>query len=419
MIYLDNNATTQVAPEVLEAMLPYFHDIYFNPSSMYEAAEPAREAMETSRQTIAGLLGIDSPKELIFTGCATESVNAALFGVAKAAPNRRHIITSSVEHPAVLEVCRELGRSGYEITDVGVDRHGNLHLAEYVQALRPDTLLVTIMHANNETGVVFPIERLARIAKETDPAILFHCDATQSVTKLPIAMNGNFRHVDMLSFSGHKFHAPKGVGALYLKRGVPCRTFLVGGHQEGGRRAGTENVPFLVAMAAAMELAHRTHEEDYRHMERLRDKLQEEIRRRVPYVEVNGLEAERMPNTLNLAFHCIEGESILYLLNAEGICASSGSACTSGSLEPSHVLTAMGVPFMAKHGSVRLSLSRYTTGEEVDRVIDVVPRMIHQLRDMSPYWDSKTDQPRSMKGDACAKGAYSSSPEEPPPAFSR
>ncbi len=394
MIYLDNNATTQVATEVLEAMLPYFHDVYFNAGSMYEAAKPARTAIDTARKVVAEGIGAASSREIVFTGCATESINAAMRGAASAVPQRRHIITSAVEHPAVLELSRDFSRNGYEVSFVGVDRQGNLDIAEYVRALRSDTLMVSLMHANNETGVIFPIERLARIAKETDPGILFHCDATQSLTKLPISMSGNFRNVDMLSFSGHKFHAPKGIGVLYLRRGTPCRALLIGGHQEAGRRGGTENVPYIAGIAKAMEIAAATHDEDMKRIERLRDKLETGMLRLVSHVEVNGHGAERIPNTLNFAFHCIEGESILYLLDKEGICASSGSACTSGSLKPSHVLTAMNVPFTAKHGSIRMSLSRYTTEAEVDRVLAVFPEMIARLRTASPYWDREKQAPR-------------------------
>jgi len=392
-IYLDNNATTMTAPEVREAMMPFLQQEYFNPSSMYEAAKPARHAVDTARQQIAQYLGMQ-PSELLFTSCATESINAAFFGAVRANPRRKHIITTAVEHPAVLEVSKELQRQGYDVSFVGVDRQGNLHLGEFVRELRNDTLLVAVMHANNETGVVFPIERLARIVKETNPEILFFCDATQTLTKLPIRMDANFRHVDMLAFSGHKFHAPKGIGNLFIRRGTPCRTFMFGGHQESGRRGGTENVPYIVGTAKAIELAAAAHTEDVRRIERLRNKLESAIVQNIPNVEVNGAGAERMPNTLNVAVHCIEGEGILYQLSEQGVCASSGSACTSGSLEPSHVLTAMDVPFTAKHGSVRFSLSRYTTEQEIDTVIEQFPRIVARLRHLSPYWDQTANRPR-------------------------
>jgi len=394
-IYLDNNATTMIAPEVREAMMPFLHQEYFNPSSMYEAAKPARHAIESARKQIAQHLGA-LPSELIFTSCATESINAAFFGAIRANPRRKHIITTAVEHPAVLEVSKELQRQGFDVSFVGVDRQGNINIGEFVRELRQDTLLVAVMHANNETGVIFPIERLARIVKETNSEILFFCDATQTVTKLPISMNGNFRHVDMLAFSGHKFHAPKGIGGLIIRRGTPCRTFMIGGHQESGRRGGTENVPYIVGMAKAMEIASATHAEDTLRVERLRNKLESTILTTIPSVEVNGAGAERMPNTLNVAVHCIEGEGILYQLSEQNICASSGSACTSGSLEPSHVLTAMDIPFTAKHGSVRFSLSRYTTEEEIDMVIEQFPLIVDRLRRLSPYWDQMANKPRKI-----------------------
>ena len=392
-IYLDNNATTMIAPEVREAMMPFLQEEYFNPSSMYEAARPARQAVETARKTIAQHLGA-LPSEILFTSCATESVNTAFFGAVRANPHRKHIITTAVEHPAVLEVCKELQRDEYEVSFIGVDQQGNLNLGEFVRELRHDTLLVAVMHANNETGVVFPIDRLARIVKETNPQILFFCDATQTITKLPIRMEGNFRNVDMLAFSGHKLHAPKGVGGFFVRRGTPCRTFMIGGHQESGRRGGTENVPYIAGMAKAFEVAAATHGEDIRRIERLRGKLESAITQNISHIEINGAGAERMPNTLNVAVHYIEGEGILYQLSELGICASSGSACTSGSLEPSHVLTAMDVPFTAKHGSVRFSLSRYTTEAEIDVVIEAFPQIVARLRRLSPYWNQATDQPR-------------------------
>jgi len=392
-IYLDNNATTMIAPEVREVMMPFLQQEYFNPNSMYEAAKSVRNAVESARQQIAQHLGAQPP-ELLFTSCATESVNAAFFGAIRANPTRKHIITTTVEHPAVLEVCKELQRQGYDVSFVGVDRQGNINLSDFVRELRKDTLLVAVMHANNETGVIFPIDRLARIVKETNPEILFFCDATQTVTKMPVRMDDNFRNVDMLAFSGHKFHAPKGVGGFFVRRGTPCRTFMIGGHQEGGRRGGTENVPYIVGMAKAMDIAAATHDEDTLRIERLRNKLESAMMQNISHVEINGAGAERMPNTLNVAVHYIEGEGILYQLSEQEICASSGSACTSGSLEPSHVLTAMGIPFTAKHGSVRFSLSRYTTEVEIDIVIEQFPQIVNRLRRLSPYWDQAANQPR-------------------------
>ena len=393
LIFADNNATTPVAPEVVAAMQPYFGPEFFNPSSMYEPALHVAGALKTARKTVAEFLGGVEPSEVLFTSCATESNNAAIFGVAAANPKRKHVVTSAVEHPAVLEVCRELQRRGYEVTILPVDRQGQIATADYVRALRPDTLLVTLMHANNETGVVWPVGEWARIAKETDPGIVFHTDATQTAGKRPIDLAGELAHVDLLSFSGHKMHAPKGVGALFVRRGTRLRPFLLGGHQEGGRRGGTENVPYVAGLARACLLA-KEHAPDMARIGKLRDWLEEEILRTVTHVEVNGRGVERTPNTLNMACHFIEGESILYELNGYGICASTGSACSSGSLEPSHVLKAMGVPFTAMHGSVRLSFSAYTTEAEVRRIAEIFPKVVANLRNMSPYWDQKRNCPR-------------------------
>lgn len=393
ILFADNNATTPVAPEVVAAMQPFFGPEFFNPSSMYEPALKVAGALKAARQTVAKFLGDVEPSEVLFTSCATESNNAAIFGVAAANPARRHIVTSAVEHPAVLEVCRELQRRGYEVTTLPVDRQGRIATADYVRALRTDTLLVTLMHANNETGVVWPVGEWARIAKETDPAIVFHTDATQTAGKLPLELDGELSHIDLLSFSGHKMHAPKGVGVLFVRRGTPLRPFLLGGHQESGRRGGTENVPYIIGLARACELA-REHAPDMARIGKLRDWLEEEILRTVTHVEINGRGVERMPNTLNMACHFIEGESILYELNGHGICASTGSACSSGSLEASHVLKAMGIPFTAMHGSIRLSFSAYTTEAEVKRLAEVFPKVVANLRNMSPYWDQKNNRPR-------------------------
>ena len=394
-IYVDNNATTQVAPEVCAAMAPFFSETYFNPSSMYEPAQHAAAALAAARGAVASAFHLTDPRQILFTSCATESNNWAIIGAAKANPARRHIITTTVEHPAVLEVCKDLERAGCAVTYLPVDEQGNLDVGQFIQALRPDTLLVTIMHANNETGVVFPVERLARIAKETDPAILVHTDATQSVGKLPIDLEGEFRHVDFLSFSGHKLHAPKGVGALFIRRGAACRPLMIGGHQESGRRAGTENVPYIVGLAKAVALAAAHYEDEETRVRRLRDRLEQGIVATIPNVQVNGQGAPRLPNTLNVACHYIEGEGILYQLSAAGICASSGSACTSGSLEPSHVLRAMRVPFTAVHGSVRFSLSRYNTDADIDEILAVFPQVVANLRRLSPYWDNERNQPRA------------------------
>jgi cysteine desulfurase len=394
-VYVDNNATTRVAPEVFEAMTPFLTAEYFNPSSMYEAARPAAAAIKAARAEIAQFFGLADPNAILFTSCASESNNAAIFGAVKANPARRHVITTAVEHPAVLGVCKELEREGCDVTFLGVDRAGNLDTGEFIRALRPDTLLVTIMHANNETGVIFPIEQLSRLTKETDPAIIFHTDATQSVGKVPIDLRREFQYVDMLSFSGHKVHAPKGIGALYINRGTRCRPYLIGGHQEEGRRAGTENVPYIVGLAKALELAARGFEDENTRVGGLRDRLEREIEKRISYVEVNGRGALRLPNTLNVSCHGVEGESMLFQLSAHGICASSGSACTSGSLEPSHVLRAMNVPEAAVQGSVRFSLSRYNTAADIDTIIEAFPEMVANVRRISPYWDQSQNLPRA------------------------
>jgi cysteine desulfurase len=392
-IYADNNATTAVAPEVYEAMAPYFTTGYFNPSSMYEVAHGAAEAIAHARRSVAACLNAGGSKQILFTSCATESNNTAIYGVAKANPRRRHVITTSVEHPAVLEVCKDLARTGYEVTFLPVDGDGSLDVQTFIRALTPETLMVSIMHANNETGVIFPVEEFSRLTKETDAGIVFHTDATQSVGKLPLDLKGSFRHVDLLSFSGHKMHAPKGVGALFIRTGTPCRPFMIGGHQEEGRRGGTENVPYIVGLGRACELA-REHPEDGKRILEMRDRLEQGLERAIPYLQVNGRSAPRLDNTLNVACHYIEGEGILYQLSAHGICASSGSACTSGSLEPSHVLRAMHVPFTAVHGSIRFSLSRYNTDEEIDEIIQVLPQIVRNLRKLSPYWDVENDRPR-------------------------
>ena len=394
-IYTDNNATTAVAPEVLDAMMPYFKEEFFNPSSAYDRAASIQEAVRNARKTVASAIGVRDESQILFTSCASESNNTAIFGAIKANPHRKHIITSTVEHPSVFELCHDLERTGFDVTYVTVDRHGRLDTVEFVRALRHDTLIVSIMHANNESGVIFPIQQLSRLTKETDPTILFHTDATQSVGKLDIdLLSDGFRNVDLLSFSGHKLHAPKGIGALFIRKGTRCRPFILGGHQESGRRAGTENVPYIVGLAKACELATANHDLETLQVRTLRDRLERELLQRIPYMEVNGAGAARLPNTLNVSIHYIEGEGMLYQLDAHGICASSGSACTSGSLEPSHVLRAMGVPFTAVHGSVRFSLSRYNTDEHIDRIIEVFPEIVANLRKLSPYWDSENRRPR-------------------------
>lgn len=395
IIYVDNNATTRVAPEVFEAMTPFFTEEYFNPSSMYDPARTAGVAIARARASIAAHLGAGDPRQIVFTSCTTESNNTAIRGAAKANRTRRHVVTTAVEHPAVLEVCKNLQHDGYDVTFLPVDTAGNLDVREFIRALRSDTLLVSIIHANNETGVIFPIEQLSRVAKETDPAIVFHTDATQSVGKLSIDLGREYRHVDLLSFSGHKLHGPKGIGALYVRGGTPCRPLMIGGQQEGGRRAGTENVPYIVGLAKAMDLAAEHLDEEQVRVGKLRDRLEAALEERIPHIRINGRSAPRLPNTLNLSCHYVEGEGMLTDLGECGICASTGSACASGSLEPSHVLRAMNVPPTAVHGSIRFSFSRYNTEEDVERIIEVFPKVVAGLRKLSPYWDNEHNAPRS------------------------
>jgi cysteine desulfurase len=404
VIYLDNNATTQVAPEVLEALLPFLRESFFNPSSSYDQARGPRDAVERAREQVGRILGAGSTTEVLFTSCGTESNNAALWGALRANADRRHVVTTAVEHPAVIEVAKEIERQGYRVTVLPVDHQGRLDPRDLVHALEKDTAVVSIMHANNETGVQFPIASLSRVVKETDPRILFHTDATQTTGKLPIDLQRDLPHVDLLTFSGHKLHAPKGVGALFVRRGVRWRPYLVGGHQERGRRAGTENVASIVGLGHACDLARRHYfaEEQLRAQHR---RLEKEIRERIPNVLVNGEGAERLPNTTSFAFEYVEGEGILFALNQHGICASSGSACTSGSLDPSHVLKAMQIPFTAAHGSLRISSSRYTTTADFDRLTEVLPDIIASLRRMSPYWDQHKNAPKEG-ADVFVQGKY-------------
>ncbi|WP_291441256.1 cysteine desulfurase NifS [Desulfovibrio sp.] len=381
-IYLDNNATTAVAPEVLDAMLPYLSELYGNPSSMHTFGGQVAEAMENARQSLASLLGA-SPDEILFTSCGSESDSSAIWTALQTQPDKRHIITTRVEHPAVLNVIQHWERHGHRVTYLAVDSKGRLDIDEYEQALSDDTALVSIMFANNEVGNIYPIQRMAEMAHEK--GILFHTDAVQAVGKTPI----DLEHLpaDLLSLSGHKLHAPKGIGALYIRKGVRFRPFLRGGHQERGRRAGTENVPYIVGMGVAAQLALDHMQEERVQVAMLRDKLEAGILERISDCMVNGDVENRLPNTTNIAFKNVEGEAILLMLDRLGICASSGSACTSGSLEPSHVLRAMGVPFNYAHGSVRLSLSRYTTEDDVDFVIEHFPQVIKTLRAISPFKD--------------------------------
>jgi len=379
-VYVDNNATTKVDEAVFEEMRPYFCELYGNPSSMHFFGGQVQKKIDEARKRTAALLG-SLPEEIIFTACGTESNNSALRSALEIFPEKRHIVTTRVEHPAVLTPCRNLSKRGYRVTELAVDGDGNLDLDELRAVVDEDTAIVSIMYANNETGVVFPIEEIGAIVKEK--GALFHTDAVQAVGKIPMNMANST--VDMLSLSGHKLHAPKGIGALFLRKGVPFRPFMVGGHQERSRRAGTENSAGIIALGKACELAGAFLEEENTKVKALRDRLEAEILRLVPNVRVNGGGAVRLPNTTSVAFEFIEGEAILLLLNEKGICASSGSACTSGSLEPSHVLRAMGVPFTCAHGSIRFSLSRFTTDDEIDTIIREMPPIIRRLRELSPF----------------------------------
>lgn len=379
-IYFDNNATTRVADEVFEAMQPYFCDLYGNPSSMHTFGGQVGIQVRQAREQVAALLGCH-PSEIIFTSCGTESDSTAVLGTLAAVPQRRKVITTRVEHPAVLTVCRDLENRGYQVIELGVDKQGRLDLDELESQLDDDTAIVTIMAANNETGTVFPIEQIAEMV--TDHGIPFHTDAVQIVGKIPLNLSES--RISLLSLSGHKLHAPKGVGVLYVRKGTRIAPFLLGGHQEGGRRAGTENVPGIVGLGKACELAARYMDDENTRVKALRDKLESSILAGCPDSRVNGDPENRLPNTTNISFEYIEGEAILLMLDRFGICASSGSACTSGSLEPSHVLRAMGVPFTAAHGSIRYSLSRYNTEEEVDFTIEKMPQIIERLRELSPF----------------------------------
>jgi len=381
-IYLDNNATTQVAPEVLEAMLPYFHDFYGNPSSMHTFGGQVGRQIRKAREQVAGLIGARDD-EIIFTSCGTESDNTAIRSALATNPGKRHIVTTRVEHPAIHALGARLAQDGYRVTEVPVDGDGRLNLENYARSLTPDTAVVSVMWANNETGVIFPVEQLAVMAR--NKGILFHTDAVQTVGKIPIDLSQSA--IDLLSLSGHKLHAAKGVGALYVRKGTRFSPFLIGGHQEKGRRGGTENVPSIIGLGVACELAGANLEKENTAVKFLRDKLETALLEKVPDSRVNGDRHSRLPNTSNLSFAYVEGEAILLLLNEFGICASSGSACTSGSLQPSHVLRAMGVPFTMAHGSIRFSLSIYNTKAEIDFVIEKFPAVIERLRALSPYWE--------------------------------
>ena len=381
--YFDNNATTRMDERVLEAMLPFFKDVFANPSSMHRKGQEANVHMEKSREKICEILGIE-PLELVFTASGTESNNLAIRGAVKAYKKRgNHIITSRIEHPAVLTTIKELEKEGYEVSYIDVDTNGVLDIEQLKKEIRETTILVSIMHANNETGVIQPIAEIGKIVKEK--GIVFHVDAVQTVGKLEVKPKE--MGVDLLTFSRHKFYGPKGVGALFIKMGTRLTKILTGGHQERKRRPGTHNVPGIVGMARALELCEMERKEDYKREKELRDYFEEEILKRVPEIMLNGKEADRLPGTSSVTFKYLEGESILLRLDFKGIAVSSGSACSSDDLKASHVLLAMEIPIEFAHGTIRFSLGKYNTKEEIDYALEVIPPVIEGLRNMSPLWN--------------------------------
>ncbi len=382
VIYTDNNATTKVADEVIQEMLPFLGDFYGNPSSMYTFGDQVGKKIRKARKQVADLINAD-PEEIIFTSCGTESDNAAINAAITAFPEKKHLITSVVEHPAIKNMFSYLEKNkGYEVTFVPVDKKGRLDLDTLYNAMSDNTAIISLMWANNETGVIFPIEEITQKANEK--GILFHTDAVQATGKVEIDVKKI--GVDMLSLSGHKIHAPKGVGALYVKKGFKFPAFLIGGHQEGGRRGGTENTVSIIGLGKACELAKENLSLINTEVRELRDYLESRLLNEIPGTSVNGDTANRLPNTLSIGFDAVEGESILMLMDRAGICASSGSACTSGSLDPSHVLMAMEVPFKSAHGTIRFSLSHYNTKQEMDTIVETLIPAIDKLRQMSPFW---------------------------------
>ena len=394
VIYVDNNATTAVAPEVLEAMLPFLTTNYGNPGSIHTFGGSVAKDVENARSKIAELLNADhrnpdgEATEIIFTSCGTESDNAAIWSALLTNPERKKVIASKVEHPAILNLGRELERRGYIFETIPVDGNGRIDLEALESALDDNTAIVSVMYANNEIGNIYPVEKIAEMAHRH--GALFHTDAVQAVGKVPIDLANS--QIDMLSCSGHKLHAPKGIGVLYVRRGIRFRPFIVGGHQEKARRGGTENVASIVALGKAAELAKAGMAEEVKYLSMLRDRLESGLLARIPRIKINGDKESRLPNTSSVSFEFIEGEAILLLMNQFGICASSGSACTTGSLEPSHVLRAMGIPYTSAHGTIRFSFSRYNTVQEVDFILEKLPPIINTLRKLSPYWKEEYAQ---------------------------
>lgn len=398
IIYLDNNATTKVDERVLEAMMPYFKEEYANPSSMYNFSKKSSSAIKEARAKIRDFVNAKDEKEIIFTSCGSESANTAIRGVLNYNKNKKHIITTKVEHPCVLNLYKQLEKQGYRVDYIGVNSIGELDLEELNQAVDEDTALVSVMWANNETGVINPIGKISEIIKSKNKDTKLYVDAVQVAGKIPIDVQTN--GVDLLGISGHKFHAPKGIGALYVNSKTMITPLIIGGHQERGKRAGTENTPYIVGIGKAAELAADGLIYEQTEIKRLRDKLETNILNRIYNARLNTGITNRVPNTTNIGFEYIEGELILLHLSDIGICASSGSACTSGSLEPSHVLRAMNVPFTAIHGSIRWSLSRFTTEEEIDYVIDKLPGIIEKVTSISPY-QKELEALKVLKSKSC------------------
>ncbi len=384
VVYLDNNATTRVADEVKAEMDRFFTELYGNPSSMHFFGGQVQKYLDQAREKVSSLIGA-KPGEIIFTSCGTESNSTAIYSALRANPDKKHIITTAVEHPSVLNLCRYLETQGYHITYLGVNEEGMLDISEVEKAITNNTALVSVMWANNETGVIYPVEEIAEICKKK--GVLFHTDAVQAAGKIPIDMSSN--KIDMLSVSGHKLHAPKGIGFLYVRQGTPFVPFLIGGHQERGRRAGTENVAYIVGLGKACELAKINMEKENGYVKKLRDMLEEGVLSRISHIRINAKNTPRLPNTSSISFGYVEGESIILLLSEKGICASTGSACSSGSLEPSHVLMAMKIPMIYAHGTVRFSLSIYNTEDDIKYLLEVLPDVIKKLRDISPFAEGK------------------------------
>lgn len=382
-IYLDNNATTKTDEEVVRAMMPYLLENYGNPSSIYKIGRENKKVVEDSREKVAQILNCE-PNEIYFTSGGSESDNTAIRGFAYNHKNKgNHIITSKIEHPAVLETCKQLEKEGFEVTYIGVNENGIINLEELIKSIKPTTTLITIMFANNEIGTIQPIETIGKIAKEHN--IIFHTDAVQAVGNIKIDVKK--LNIDSLSLSAHKFYGPKGIGVLYIKKGIHFNKFINGGHQERNKRAGTENIAGIVGLAKAMELAYQNLEEHNNKIKKLRDYYVNQVKEKIPYIKINGDMEKRLPGNSNISFRFIEGEGLLLNLDLKGICASSGSACTSGSLDPSHVLLAIGLPHEIAHGSLRISIGKYNTKEEIDYVVESLVEIVGRLREMSPLWE--------------------------------